>query len=273
VADLLARTTPAEQAVVSAIQERAAAEATARAEWQARDRTSTTAQFPPVVEAATGDEPRTSHRLARTIMVATTAMLMCGVVTAFSVLTTDRAPRLSPSVPTVGPTTISGAAVVRPDLLNQQLAAGLLTIGRRPARGGSTGSVGGLRPDDDVSAQRFSGVVLPERVPAAATGQQADRVRRLVVDFYEKAEESPEQAFTLLGPEMRGDGLASFVRGWNDLLVEVQQLVIGPGGVARAVIVIAWPDATVIRAEQLLIVSDGPDPKIARAELLSAHRG
>jgi hypothetical protein len=273
VADLLARTTPAEMASVSAIKARAAAEASARAAEEALIRTGVPLmQFPVDAEpAASTDEPPTSNRLARTIMAATAAMLVCGVVTAIAVLTGERPHRLSPSVPTVGPAEITGPTVLRPDLLSDQLEAGLLVVGHRPA----TGDPAGTRSSDDPQATSGT-VTLPE--PSSEPTDAAaptERVRRFIEDFYDKADREPAAAFELLAPQMQGEGRATFVEAWGEEIthVELQDLVVGAGGVARAVVVVAWKDATVLRTEQLLLVAEEPEPRIVRAQLLSAHRG
>lgn len=277
VADLLARTTPAEKASVSAIQARAAAEATARAAEEARVRAvSPDAAVVHVTHSGdqaasgSGEEYRASNRLARTIMVVTAVMLACGVVTAVAVFSGQQPNGPSPSIPTVGPTEITGATVVRPDLVNEQLAAGSLPAGKNEA----SDPDGAPQPGEDVRAGQLTATGV---APIEPSNQQVDpttpteQIRRFIVDFYKAAEASPERAFEMLGPQMQGAGLASFVAGWDELLVEVQDLAVS-GRAARAVVVIAWRDATVLRTEQLLFVSEGPQPKIVRARLLSAHR-
>jgi hypothetical protein len=281
VADLLARSTPEEQAVVSAIKERAEAEASAKAAEEAGDRGDATGQPPAQGDQATAaDAPRVSRLVTRTIMLATAAMLLCGAVTVSSVLTTG-SPRLSPSAPAVGPTKITGPTVVRPDLLNQQLAAGLPTTARSD---GVAAPAGDQVRCDDVGTRRLGPV--PASGPDTAN-PRAEEIRRLIRDFYAAAPAAPENpgtpdkrehAFELLGPEMRGDGLASFKKSWETnnkttkLLVQIPELRIGHGGVAHLTVLIAWPDATVLWTEQLLVVSEGPDPKIVQAELFAAHR-
>lgn len=276
VADLLARTTPEEKAIVSAIQERAAAEATAKATEEARDRAeSSTEHLPAVIDPATaGNQPQVPHRLIRMIMVATAAMLLCGAVTVFSVLTTTQSPALSPSTPTVGPIKITGPAVVRPDLLNRLLAVGLSTT----VRSNGIAAAGGLAPDDGTHAEGLGGPVL---AGGPGADPRTEEIRKVVTKFYELAPTDPPLAFELLGPDMQGDGKVGFEQCWvtanaterTKLLVQVNDLVIGHGGVARAIVTISWPDATVLWTDQLLVVSEGPSPKIVRAELLSAHRG
>jgi hypothetical protein len=275
VADLMARTTPEEKAIVSAIKERAEAEASAKAAEKAGDRADTTSQ-PPAEgnQAAATDQPRVSRLVTRTIMVATAAILLCGAVTVLSVLTTAQSPRLSPSTPAVGPAKIAGPVVVRPDLLNRQLAAGLPTTIRSD---GIAAIAGDLISNDDVRADRLS---RPVRTSGTGTANpRAEEIEKVVRDFYEYAADPKQRdrAFELLGPEMRGDGEAGFKRSWQTakdtkLLVQVPQLVIGDGDVAHTTVLIAWPDATVLRTEQLLVVSEGPSPKIIRAELFSAYR-
>jgi len=273
----MARTTPAEKAIMSAIQERAAAEASvkAKAAEEARDQVDHAGQPPAEGEQATAaDEPRVSRLLTKTIMVATAAMLLCGAVTAFSVRTTE-SPRFSPSTPAVGPVKITGPALVRPDLLNKQLAAGLPTTIRSA---GLVAIPGDLVAGDDVRAERLSEPVARASETGIAS-QRAEQVRKVIREFYATAPELQHRAFELLGPQMRGDGEASFRQSWQTnnkdtkLLVQVPVLEIGNGGVAHITVVIAWPDATVLWTEQLLVVSEGPDPKIVRGELFAAHRG
>jgi len=281
VADLLARTTPAAKANVSAIQERAAS-APGPEPGDADDpqgpAETTGSRLPAVigpVDAAV--EPRTSHRLARTIMFATATMLLCGVVAALSTLGGEGSDRLVPSTPTVGPGRIAGPPVVRPDLLDRQLAGGLLDPARVRSQPSSAqpvspgGSAGSLQPQDEVRAALL--VDVGPEVDSGGSAPEAAEVRDFVRLFFESLEAHPDLAFDLLGPEMRGDSRELFIRSWDEVIVEVPQLEGGDGGVVRAVVVIAWPDATLLRTEQLLVVSNGPSPKIVRAELLSAHRG
>lgn len=281
VKDLLDRSTPEEKAAVSAI--RAAADTStkaAKAPEEAGNQVDVIRQPPAEGGQATAtDQPRVSRLVTKTIMVATAVILLCGAVTVFSVLTTARSPRLGPSTPAVGPAKIAGPVVVRPNLLNRQLAAGLPTT---PRTDGFAATVGDLISGDDVRAERLS-----EPAPASGTGTanpRAEEIRKVIRDFYDAAPEAYSErqgrAFELLGPEMRGDGLAGFKQSWDTrdpdekakLLVQVPRLEVGHGGVAYATVLIAWPDATVLRTEQLLVVSEGPDPKIIRAELFSALR-
>jgi hypothetical protein len=274
----MAKTTPEELAIVSAIQERAAAEASAKAvkAEEARDRAETTGQPPDEGgPATTADVPRVSRLLTKTIIVATAAMLLCGAVTVVSVLTTVRSPRLSPSTPTVGPTKVAGLVVVRPALLNRQLAAGLPTTTRPD---GTAVIAGDLVQNDDVRAERLSGPV--QAIGTNTANPRAEEIRKTVYDFYTMAPATPEKAFELLGPEMTGDGVAGFAQSWDagdpekksKLLVQVSHLMVGHGGVVFATVAISWPDGTVLRTEQLLVVSEAPNPKIVRAELFSGHR-
>jgi hypothetical protein len=283
VKDLLDRTTPEEKAAVSAIQERAAAETsakTAKPSEDAGDQADATGQPPTEGDPATAtDQPRVSRLVTRTIMVATAVILLCGAVTVFAVLITARSPRLSPSTPVIGPAKIAGPIVVRPGLLNKQLAAGLPTTVHSD---GSAVTAGDLISSDEVHTERLSG-------PAQASGTgtanpRAEEIRKVILDFYAAAPETysekQDAAFEMLGPEMRGDGLAGFKQSWDardpdkraKLLVQVARLEVDHGGVACATVLIAWPNATVLRTEQLLVVSEGPNPKIVRAELFSAHR-
>lgn len=282
VADLLARTAPAEKANVSAIQERGAAEASAYGpgpgdtdDSQAPAET-TGSLLPAVIDPVDmAVEPRTSHRLARTIMFATTTMLLCGVVAAFSVLGGEGSDRLVPSTPMIGPGKIDGPTVVRPDLLDRQLAGGLLDPAQIPSPPAGPPPVspsgGSLQPQDEARAALL--VDVGPEVDSSGSAPEAEEVRNFVRLFFESLEAHPDRSYDLLGPEMRGDSRELFIRSWASVIVEVPQLEGGDGGVVRAVVTIAWPDATLLRTEQLLVVSDGPSPKIVRAELLSAHRG
>ena len=285
VADLLARTTPSEKAFVSAIQERAAIEAaypTGRGyDLDDTDPAATTDTLPAVVGPVETvvDAPRGSHRLARTIMLATAAMLACGVVAAFSVLTSAAPVRLAPSTPSTAVGQISGPAVVRPDLLSRRLEDGLPSAGRvgpaaaEPVDPAAVRSLGSLQPQDQVRAQRLLDEGPSARL-SAGQGAQAEQTRLFVREFFLSMEDHPDEAFAMLGPDMQGDGLDGFVRSWDDVLVEIPQLEGGEGGLVRAVVTISWPRSEkILRTEQLLVVSDGPQRKIVRAELMSAHRG
>jgi hypothetical protein len=276
VAELQARSTPAEQASVSAIQARAAAEARARAvpmvgsavpgeAW-----TTEVAHQPAQVDEDTDtealrseddtDEQGTAHRLARSITVTMVAMVVFGAVTAVAVLGSGRPHRLSPSAPAVQPTMISGPAVVRPDAIIKHLTTG--TVDVAPPGVVAPGSPGAATSEHPIG-------LLADRASAA----------QVISSFYGALPLRPTEAFALLAPSMQADGWVAFNGGWRGIrsvqsrLLPRQNDEVG----LRVLVSIERLDGTMLRLLQrvevrTIAVANTPQLRIVSIQLLSAHR-
>lgn len=269
VAELLAKSTPAEQAVVSAIQARAAAEATARLPViRPDDPPPMPAWVPdlepyqeepePVADDAEPDAefelPRSSNRLAKTIIVTVIAIAAAGVATAAGAIGGDPPPRLAPSSPTVQPAALTGSTVVRPSLIKEALLSG--TVAPRSS------------VEPPVPWQ-----VLP--------GDLADRTQaeQLVLEFYNSLPLHADDAFALLSPEMQGEGQSAFEADWRAAsYVEPKLLPSGDDAVLVAVSVSGATEVEVLRLVvrvevKAVLIGGIAQMRITGAELLSAHRG
>ena len=270
VAELQAKSTPDEQASVSAIQARAAIEARtppngqpvtmAAAVWakEVSDRPAggqpeMTTELVKYEDVA--DERSTTNRLAKTIVVTLVAMVACGAVTAVAAMTGGRPHRLSPSAPIVQPAMTAGPAVVRPDAMIDQLVSG--SLGR-------------------ISAE-----------PVGVVDQQslvADRgaAERVVTQFYGALPIHSDEAYQLLGPDMKGLDWSEFNAGWRGTR-SVEARVLRPneqdGGQLRVAVSVEQFDGSVLqllqRVEVRTVPVEGGPPalRIVGVQLLSAHRG
>lgn len=266
VADLQARSTPDEQASVSAIQARAAAEAQARTAPIPAVDTSVTRPMtaltapddddsgePPRWDEAEGPPP--SNRLAKTIITMVVVIIACGVAAGISAIGGERPHRLSPSVPTVQPPSITGPEAVRLDLVLRQLATGI--------------------PSRTAAATAYSSQPAPAPLADHATASVVVR------EFFKAVAPRVAEAYALLGPSMQGDGQAAFEQAWRGtrdavpvihepteddsaVIAEVSVERLGSGDFYRLM----------VRIEvQPIKVGDTAQLRIVGAQLLSAHRG
>lgn len=202
VAELLAKSTPAEQASISEIQARAAAQTGLRTPPHGHPATPAgiepvAERLPAVVptpeestqpirmdELADAIEDGTS-RLAKVITATVVIMIGCGVVAAVTALGGQRPNRLGPSTPVMQPVLMTGAAVIRPDAMIDQLNNGTV---RRALTGAPR-----------AEALSRSGV-LADRESAA----------RVVRSFYNALPLHPKEAFSFLGPSMQASAWKPF---------------------------------------------------------------
>lgn len=265
VADLVAKSTPAERASMSAIQAKAAEEAWAKV------------AAPPLNaqpgEPAGGDEASSASRLAKMIVATTLAMLAVGGVTTAAVLSDDGRQQVTPSVPTLAPGALVGSVVVRPNLLSHQLSGSVLEIG------------GSVEADPDAVLWPDANEEIHGPAMTLGGGESSGRyphhipigyayVHDTIGRFYRAAGQDPARAWDMLSEAMQGDGKGNFIADWQGVrrAPEIQQYQGGPNGVARLVVTIGWTDGTAMRVEQMLMVSERPSARIVRARLLSAHR-
>jgi hypothetical protein len=277
VAELQAKSTPAEQADVSAIQATAAAEertpphgrpatTVPRAGWgqgitdrAGHGQPATTTELVKYEDVSV--ERATTNRLARTIVLTLVAMLACGAVTTVATIGGGRPHRLSPSVPVVQPAVTGGSALVRPDIMIDQLATGALgRISADPP--GNATSPGGTNGQGQLAAR--------------------EAAEEVVTQFYGALPLHKEEAYQLLGPTMRGNTLGEFTAGWlgtRSVEARVLRSDEQDGGLLRVTVSIEQFDGSVLqllqRVEVRSVPVDGgsPQPRIVGAQLLSAHRG
>jgi hypothetical protein len=290
VADLLAKSTPAEQASISEIQARAAAEVGLRTPPHGRPAAPVGARPPvgagPAVSAgpAVGAGPAVDRlpavipqpeaatepirmdelanaiedgtsRLAKTITATVVVMIGCGVVAAVTALGGERPDRLGPSTPVMQPVLMTGAAVIRPDAMIEQLNGG--TVRRVPAtpRAGAVLS----RPG-----------VLADRESAA----------RVVRSFYAALPLRTKEAFSWLGPSMQLNAWKPFEHAWaNTRSVEMSVLAPDPsdGELLRVTVSVEQFDGSLLRlllrVEVRNVMVDGiAQLRIVGVQLLSAHK-
>ena len=287
VAELQAKSTPAEQASLSAIQEERAPAIEARTPPPARAAvtgpawTPTLPPRPPqdrppsteLVKYEDGaEEPGKSNRLTKTIVVALVAMAVCGAVTAVAVLTGGRPHRLSPSVPALQPAVTAGPVLVRPQAMINQLVGG--SLGSIPD-GAAVSSANGT--SDGVAAGAAGGDV-GQQGPIASR----ETAEEIIKQFYGALPLKKEEAFELLGTAMQGDGFASFDRAWRGTR-SVEVRVLRPrqedGALLRLAVSVEQLDGSVLQLIELAEVQSvsmpeaAPAPRIVGVRLLSAHQG
>jgi hypothetical protein len=196
------------------------------------------------------EEPSTSNVLVKTIAVMVAAMVACGVVAAVGALSSARPQRLSPSTPVLRPAVMAGPMVVRPDLLDEQLTSG-------------------------TGAQVQAAFQLEPKAPNPTPLAERQRAERTIIAFYHALPLRPDRAFEMLAPSMHGEGKHAFVSAWENAK-DVEPRILGTrprGEVLVAVTISRWNTSALLTVEQAIAVSDGPQPLIIWAELLSAHRG
>ena len=199
-----------------------------------------------------------ASRAAKLIGLATGSLVLCGSVVAASTLAHERkgTGQLNPP-----PAKITGGDVVRPDTILAQLSETPRTGTAKPAA-----------PPPSSSAARTTTRTAAARTfvnpPDAAAGLRPDQVVR---EFYALARQQPDQAAALLDPAMLADPLG-FAASWTGVRqVRLSGLSTSPDGTVRAVVELLQPDGSWLRMVELLHVSEGDDPVINGAELLSAQ--
>jgi hypothetical protein len=286
VAELQAKSTPAEPASPSAIQERAAAieartpppatGAVTGPAWTPTLPPRPPQDRPPSTELVkyedATEEAGTSNRLTKTIAVALVAMAVCGAVTAVAVLTGGRPHRLSPSVPALQPAVTAGPVLVRPDAMIDQLVNG--SLGSIP----DGGAVSGANGISDGAAAGAAGGDVGQQGPLASR----ETAEEIIKQFYGALPLKKDEAFGLLGTAMQGDGFKSFDGAWRGTR-SVEVRVLRPrqedGALLRLAVSVEQLDGSVLQLIELAEVRSvsmpdaAPAPRIVGVRLLSAHQG
>lgn len=183
---------------------------------------------------------RVIGRVVRALLGGSAAALLLASVVTGAVLA-EPAPRVV--VPAPVQLTVDGAAALRPDVIESRLR-------------GASGSA-----------------VPPPTATAVATGGRAaspETAVRVVRDFFGALPHRPRVALALLDPALADP---SFPAGWSGIrqIRGVEARAEGAGAV-RVTAVLEHADGARTRAQHRLVVSDGPQPRITRAALLSAQR-
>lgn len=270
VAELQAKSTPAEREIVSAIQARMAAEAQAMTTplpVLAAEPAATTLNLPAAAvddpaedsdEPGRGeepiDEPRTSTRLARTIVAMLVAVVACGVVTGVAALGGERPHRLTPTAPVVRPGALPGPAAVRLDQIVSELTKGT------------------------------AGDPLPP--PPTTTGQPAplathNAASKVVSDFYASVVARNNDAYDLLAPVMQGGDRLTFQASWRGnrtVTPTILPSVATDNGSVRVRVSIEHLDGSIYELVvrmwvRPVLVDEKHELRITNAQLLSAHMG
>lgn len=207
------------------------------------------------------DEPRRgwAARAAKLIGLATGSLVLCGSVVAASTLAHDRkgGSQLNPP-----PAEITGGSVLRPDTILAQLSGPPRTTRPTPAT-----SAPRAKPTTRTAAAPEHTSVNPPEAPADLRPDQVVR------EFYALARQQPAEAASLLDPSLLADPLG-FDQSWTAVRgVRVSSLQTAADGTVRTVIELLPPEGTWLQVAELLHVSQGADPVINGAELLSAQRG
>jgi hypothetical protein len=237
-----------------------------------------------------GDGPRSSSRLTKTIVVTVLAILVTGAVTAGATIRGDAPRRLTPSVPVVQPVAMDGPDVVRLSVVIDTLSLGspevnpstlpepAPTTGPTPDTGEqpeTNETTAGLLVDPGAQSQPSAAAEPTEPVPTSVNRELAES---LVMDFYEALPRQKPHAYSLLGPQMQGDGQESFESSWLRASDVNPNILASEGDSVRASITVSRftdPEVTrlIVRLDVRPIMVDGaPQLRIVGAQLLSAHR-
>jgi hypothetical protein len=196
------------------------------------------------------------------------SLVLCGSVYAASSLTEHRPQVTANNSDT---TVLTGVGALRPDTVAAQLSGSTpggtfqvtpTTVGI--ATGRATGTVVGPAPSTAPTAPRATLPPPADLVSAAA----------VVRAFYRLVATDPSMAEQLIAPALLSTDNSGFDRAWRSLgKIDIESVQQTSPNTAQAVIRMLEPDGTWLRVVELLHVTDGDEPLINGAELLSAQRG
>jgi hypothetical protein len=200
-------------------------------------------------------------RAAKLVGLAVGSIVLCGSVATAATLARSRPPANPPVV--AAPTPITGIGALRPDTLEAQLsdhggAAAAPITSAKPVASVKVAPPGGKAPV-------ATGKPAP---PAAASPQQ------LVREFYQLVGSQPAAAAQLLSPSLLSTDPTGFINAWQSAAkVEVDSVQANPDGTVQAVVRMLQADGSWLRVVELLHVTQGSQPLISGAQLLSAQNG
>jgi hypothetical protein len=201
------------------------------------------------------------------------SLALCGSVYAASTLTQHRQPAATGPNPTV----LTGVGALRPDTVAAQLSgtrtaptpthspAQPPVVLRHGASGTATGTIVG-RPGPPATTTPPQ----PSAIPLTGVVTPASVVRT----FYQLAATDPRLAAQLISPSLLATDPSGFDKAWNSLgNIEIESVQQTSPNTVEAAVRMLEPDGTWLRVIELLHVTDGNQPLINGAELLSAQRG
>lgn len=219
-----------------------------------------------------GEEPRSSSRLAKTIIGTLVAMAAIGVVTTVAAVAGEPPRRLVPSVPVVQPVAMTG-----PNVLRLSVVINSLSLGSPEARS--------LDPATSApaTADPLGATDTPpsQTTTSRPTATQRGPAESIVVEFYEALHRDRPHAYSLLSPAMQGDGQESFEASWaraHNVNVRIIPTTDEVTSSIQASVTVSRsndPEVTrlILRLEIGPVLVDGtPQLRIVGAQLLSAHR-
>jgi hypothetical protein len=192
----------------------------------------------------------------------------------------------------VGSLALCGSMVVAAELTHHRTEATVT----RPATTVLTG-VGALRPDTVAAA--LSGPRIAPPIPAARPNTPAPAQGRVtgtivgsapavpgppatgstsaigvVRSFFRLVGNNPSAALTLLDPTLLATDSTGFTQAWSGLSqIDIERVEQTSADIVQAVVRVRQPDGAWLRMVVQLHVTDGNNPVIDGAELLSAQRG
>jgi hypothetical protein len=204
-------------------------------------------------------------RSAKLAGLALGSLALCGSMVAASALTHHRPPAAAPRPATT--TVLTGVCALRPDTVAAQLS------------GKHSGTPAPQTPT--VAAGRAVGTIVgsapPPAPPIARPAQKpagTPTAAALVRAFYQLVRTDPNQASGLIDPALLSTDVSGFDQAWSSLSqIDIESIQPVSANSVQAVIRMRQPDGTWLRVVELLHVTDGSNPLIDGAQLLSAQRG
>jgi hypothetical protein len=201
-------------------------------------------------------------RAAKLVGLAVGSIVLCGSVAAAATLSRSRPPATPPVV--AAPTPITGIGALRPDTLEAQLS---------DHGGAALAPVTSAKPSASVTVAPPVGTA-PVAVSTPAPPPPAADPQQLVREFYRLVESQPAAAAQLLSPSLLSTDPTGFINAWQSAAkVEVDSVQANPDGTVQAVVRMLQPDGSWLRVVELLHVTQGSQPLISGAQLLSAQNG
>lgn len=229
-----------------------------------------------------------SYRLLA--LAASVALLCAGGVATTAALAGPRIERAMPEDSVLEH--ITGPGALRPDLINTTIDPMPAEQPSSPQAPGSysappeptgTPPPGGRSLPPDGATGSESGPAEDGEPPggsaAAGTGERtepsaepvSDRLRDTVTSFYQLVVTDPDDAYALLGSDMRGSGYPAFAASWSDVeRVTVDSIQSDGHDAAVVTVVVERVDGSVLRSVQRVVVASTGSPRIESARLLSA---
>jgi hypothetical protein len=195
------------------------------------------------------------------------SLALCGSVYAASTLTQHR-PQATANNPDT--TVLTGVGALRPDTVAAQLS-------------GSAAPTTTRQPEPGIATGRATGTVIGRSAPTTTTAPphatlppRADLVSAADVAraFYRLVATDPSLAQQLISPTLLSTDDSGFDRAGSSLgRIEIENVEQPTANTAEVVVRMLEPDGTWLRVVELLHVTNGDEPLINGAELLSAQRG